>query len=206
MELDLSPKFDQSHYDGDGGSHTSWSSSDLPMLKHANVGAGKFILEPLGSALPHYADSSKISYIIQGNIHPFFWSSVLLVLNLPIDDDDIVSVLINAGKGMAGLVAPQDPKEKVVRLEKGDTIQVPLGVVSWWYSDGESEMVIIFLSDTSQALVPGKITYFFLAGDNGLLNGFTIEFRKHGRHSWYNAARFKLVAWCDANSLPEHRA
>lgn len=80
------------------------------------------------------------------------------------------------GCRMAGIVLPEDPKEKIIRLDKGDTIQVPLGVVSWWLNDGESDLVIYFLGDTSEALTPGEITYFYLAGNNGILNGFSIEF------------------------------
>ena len=54
--------------EGDGGSYWSWSSSKFPLLSEAKVGAGRFLLHPRGFALPHYADSSKIGYVVQGNI------------------------------------------------------------------------------------------------------------------------------------------
>lgn len=77
---------------------------------------------------------------------------------------------------MAGLVHPQDPKEKIVRLQKGDFIQVPLGVVSWWYNDdAQSDLTILFLGDTSSALDPGSFTYFLLAGNAGIFTGFSTE-------------------------------
>ena len=59
MELDLSPKFSRELSGEDGGSYHHWSTSDLPLLKEAKVGAGKLVLKPLGFALPHDGDSEK---------------------------------------------------------------------------------------------------------------------------------------------------
>ena len=67
MDFDLSPKLAQELFDGEGGSYHSWSSSGFPMLGKEKVGAGKLVLRPRGFALPHYADSSKIGYVLQGN-------------------------------------------------------------------------------------------------------------------------------------------
>lgn len=66
MERDLSPKTSRNLFEGDGGSYNFWSSSDLLLLKEAKVGAGKLVLKPLGFALPHYADASKIGYVLEG--------------------------------------------------------------------------------------------------------------------------------------------
>jgi len=63
-----------------------------------------------------------------------------------------------------------------VRLERGDIIQLPLGGVTWCYNDGESELTIIFLGDTSSALNPGEFTYFVLTGIVGVFTGFSSEF------------------------------
>lgn len=46
----------------------------MPVLASTNVGAGRLVLKPQGFALPHYADSSKVAYVIQGQSLP----SVLL--------------------------------------------------------------------------------------------------------------------------------
>ncbi|XP_077231022.1 glutelin type-D 1-like [Tasmannia lanceolata] len=66
MEVDLSPKSPQKLYGSDGGSYYIWSSTDLPMLSEGKLGAAKLVLEQGGLALPHYADSSKIGYVLQG--------------------------------------------------------------------------------------------------------------------------------------------
>ena len=62
----MTPKFAQKLFEGDGGSYYSWSSSEFPLLRETKVGAGKLVLQPRGFALPHYADSPKIGYVLQG--------------------------------------------------------------------------------------------------------------------------------------------
>lgn len=73
-----------------------------------------------------------------------------------------------------GILFPNSP-EKVLLIKKGDVIPVPLGVVSWWFNGGDSEMVIVFLGDTTKAYIPGQFTYFLLTGGLGFLNGFSTQ-------------------------------
>ncbi|MCL7025852.1 hypothetical protein MKW94_028731 [Papaver nudicaule] len=66
MDVDLTPKVSKSVYGGDGGSYSSWSPSDLPMLKEGNIGASKIALQKNGLAMPSYSDSAKVAYVLQG--------------------------------------------------------------------------------------------------------------------------------------------
>ncbi|KAI3755214.1 hypothetical protein L1987_55010 [Smallanthus sonchifolius] len=75
-----------------------------------------------------------------------------------------------------GLVAPNSPEEKVLLIKKGDAIPLSAGVVSWWFNGGDTDAVIVFLGETSKALVPGQFTYFFVAGVLGFLAGFQSDF------------------------------
>uniref|UniRef100_A0A803M125 Cupin type-1 domain-containing protein n=2 Tax=Chenopodium quinoa TaxID=63459 RepID=A0A803M125_CHEQI len=68
---------------------------------------------------------------------------------------------------------PESKEEKVVKLEKGDTIVVPSGVVSWWFNAGNDELKIIYLGETHNAINPGNFTYGSLAGAIGILKGFS---------------------------------
>lgn len=68
MELDLTPKAAQTLIEGDGGGYYIWSASEMPVLAKTNVGAGRLLLQPRGFALPHYADSSKLGYVVEGHI------------------------------------------------------------------------------------------------------------------------------------------
>ena len=63
MELDLTPKTAEAVFEGDGGGYYAWSSS---LLSKSNFGGSRFVLHPRGFALPHYADISKVGYVIQG--------------------------------------------------------------------------------------------------------------------------------------------
>ena len=146
MELNLAPKFVQKIFEGEGGTYYSWSSAEYELLKEAKVGGGRLVLRPRGFALPHYADSNKIGYVLQGSC------------------------------GVVGMVFPQASEELVLKLKEGDIIPVPSGAVSWWYNDGDSELVIVFLGETSKAYVPGEFTYFLLTGTQGILGGFSTEF------------------------------
>lgn len=73
------------------------------------------------------------------------------------------------------MVHPDTGKEVVLKLKKGDIIPVPIGSVSWWFNDGDSDLIIVFLGETSKAHVPGEFTYFFLTGVQGLLGSFSPE-------------------------------
>ncbi|KAL3020695.1 hypothetical protein AAZX31_05G158000 [Glycine max] len=139
MELDLTPKTAEVLFEGDGGGYYTWWSSKVPLLAKTNVGAGRLVLQPQGFALPHYADISKVGYVLEGN------------------------------DGVAGMALRNTREEVVVKLKKGDVIPVPIGSVSWWFNDGDSDLVIIFLGETSKALIPGEITYFFLTGLQGVI-------------------------------------
>ncbi|KAI9184767.1 hypothetical protein LWI28_000889 [Acer negundo] len=146
MDMELSPISSKLMFEGEGGSYYSWSS---PVLGDAKVGAGVLVLKPGGFALPHYADCSKVGYVLQGEV------------------------------GVAALVSPNGDKteETVLGLEAGDVIPVPSGSTSWWYNHGNSsvDIIIVFLGETANAYIPGQFTYFFLTGARGILAGFSTE-------------------------------
>ncbi|KAM6546609.1 hypothetical protein CsatB_027345 [Cannabis sativa] len=167
LEFDLTPKYSEKVVEGEGGEYRSWSSTQLPILSHTKVGAGRLLLHPRGFALPHYADSPKVGFVLQGN------------------------------NGVVGMVLANEPKEVVLKLKKGDLIPVPLGAVSWWFNDGDSDsnddLEIVFLGDTSQAHFPGNITYFFIAGGGSMLGGFSTDFVKKAFGMDTNEEANKLV-------------
>ncbi|CAI0451894.1 unnamed protein product, partial [Linum tenue] len=80
-----------------------------------------------------------------------------------------------AGNGVAGVVLPEKD-EKVIGLRKGDAIALPFGVVTWWYNKEDTELIILFLGDTSKGHNAGSFTYYYLTGTNGIFTGFSNEF------------------------------
>ncbi|KAF6143048.1 hypothetical protein GIB67_041116 [Kingdonia uniflora] len=144
MEFDLSPKLANKIYGGNGGSYSAWSPSELAMLRQGNIGASKLALNKNGLALPHYSDSAKVAYVLQGS-------------------------------GTAGIVLPE-AEEKVIAIKKGDAIALPFGVVTWWFNKDDTELVVLFLGDTSKGHKSGEFTNFYLTGSNGIFTGFSSEF------------------------------
>ncbi|CAA3028657.1 glutelin type-A 3 isoform X1 [Olea europaea subsp. europaea] len=146
MELNLTPQMAQVFMKEEGGEYYIWSSSEFPVLSEAKLGAGKLVLRPRGFAQPHYADSNKIGFVVQGSC-------------------------------TVGLLSENDQSEEtVLKIKKGDAIAVPVGVISWWFNCGDSDLIIVFLGETSQAYTAGNFTYFLLTGAMGILGGFSPEF------------------------------
>ncbi|KAK9050345.1 hypothetical protein SSX86_030685 [Deinandra increscens subsp. villosa] len=81
-----------------------------------------------------------------------------------------------AGTITVGLVTPNSSEENVLLIKKGDAIPLSSGVVSWWFNGGDTDAAIVFLGETSKALVPGQFTYFCVSGVLGLLAGFQSDF------------------------------
>ncbi|KAK6156965.1 hypothetical protein DH2020_011213 [Rehmannia glutinosa] len=136
---------DATVYEGEGGGYYAWTPAKSPVLSTAELGAGKLVLKPRGFALPHYADTYKIGYVVQGTC-------------------------------TVGLVSPNSPQEKVIIINGGDAIPVPMGSISWWFNGGDCVLTIIFLGESSQSYNPGQFDYFFLTGALGVLGGFSTEF------------------------------
>ncbi|XP_038696923.1 11S globulin seed storage protein 2-like [Tripterygium wilfordii] len=154
----LTPNVAEKVFEGEGGSYHKWSASTSPVLGESKVGAGRLVLQHRGFALPHYADCSKVGYVLQGN------------------------------EGLVGMVFPNTTSEIVLNLKKGDVIPVPVGSVSWWYNNGDSEWVIVFLGETSNAYLPGEFTYFLLSGALGVFRGFSTEFSSRAYNLNHNDA------------------
>lgn len=67
MEFNLLPqKADTTVFEGEGGGYYAWTAAKTPVVVEAVIGAGRLVLQPQGFALPHYTDTSKIGYVIQG--------------------------------------------------------------------------------------------------------------------------------------------
>uniref|UniRef100_A0A0D9WC24 Cupin type-1 domain-containing protein n=1 Tax=Leersia perrieri TaxID=77586 RepID=A0A0D9WC24_9ORYZ len=145
--VDLTPRQPRKAYGGEGGTYYEWSPADLPMLEVASIGGAKLSLAAGGLSLPSYSDSAKVAYVLQGN-------------------------------GTCGITLPEASKEKVIAIKEGDSLALPFGVVTWWHNLPESttELVILFLGDTSKGHKAGQFTNMQLTGATGIFTGFSTEF------------------------------
>lgn len=94
---------------------------------------------------------------------------------LPHYSDSSMVAYVLQGSGTVGIVLPES-EEKILAVKKGDALALPFGVVTWWYNKEDTDLVVLFLGDTSKAHKPGEFTNFFLTGSNGIFTGFSTEF------------------------------
>ncbi|KAL4588469.1 hypothetical protein LXL04_001360 [Taraxacum kok-saghyz] len=127
---------------GVGGAYHAWSPSKSPLLSEFNLGAALVLLHPLAFVLPHFFDSSKFAYILQG--------TCTIGLVTPNSLEEIVVVI---------------KKGDVLPFPRGG------GVASWWFNNGDTNITALFLGETTKSQVPGELGFFFLAGVQGILHG-----------------------------------
>ncbi|XP_077232914.1 glutelin type-D 1-like [Tasmannia lanceolata] len=120
--------------------------------------------------------SSELPMLKEGNIGASKLALEKRGLALPSYSDSAKVAYVLQGYGRAGIVLPGATKEKVIPVKKGDAIALPFGVVTWWYNGDDTELVVLFMGDTSKAHRNGEFTEFHLTGPNGIFTGFTTEF------------------------------
>ncbi|KAK2970445.1 hypothetical protein RJ640_015541 [Escallonia rubra] len=129
-----------------------------------------------GSGGAYYAWCPKeLPMLGEGNIGAAKLALQKNGLGLPRYSDSAKVAYVLQGGGVAGIVLPEQ-EEKVLPIKEGDAIALPFGVVSWWYNKEDTELVVLFLGDTSKAHKAGSFTDFFLTGSNGIFTGFSTEF------------------------------
>ncbi|XP_044481833.1 glutelin type-D 1-like [Mangifera indica] len=129
-----------------------------------------------GDGGSYYAWSpSELPMLREGNIGASKLGLEKNGLALPSYSDSNKVAYVLQGNGVAGIILPEK-EEKCIAIKKGDAIALPFGVVTWWYNKEDTELVVLFLGDTSKAHKAGEFTEFFLAGPKGMYSGFTTEF------------------------------
>ncbi|KAK4403044.1 11S globulin subunit beta [Sesamum angolense] len=112
---------------------------------------------------PYYAwCPNELPMLREGNIGAAKLALEKNGFALPRSDSAKVAYVLQ-GSGVAGIVLPEK-EEKVLPIKKGDAIALPFGVVTWVYNKEDTELVVLFLGDTSKAHKSGSFTDFFLTG------------------------------------------
>jgi len=100
---------------------------------------------PKGFLKPHYSNSPRVIYVIQGS-----GQYGLAIPGCP-----------ESQRSVDG-----DEHQKINSFKKGDVIVVPAAIVSWFYNSGDSPIVTINFLDTGNSAnqLDGKRRIYFLAG------------------------------------------
>lgn len=123
----------------------------------------------------HAWSPSELPMLREGNIGAAKLALQKNGFAIPRYSDSSKVAYVLQGSGVAGIVLPES-EEKVVAIKMGDALALPFGVVTWWYNKDDTELVVLFLGDTSKAHKAGEFTDFFLTGSNGIFTGFSTEF------------------------------
>lgn len=123
----------------------------------------------------HAWSPSELPMLREGNIGAAKLALQTNGFAIPRYSDSSKVAYVLQGSGVAGIVLPES-EEKVVAIKMGDALALPFGVVTWWYNKDDTELVVLFLGDTSKAHKAGEFTDFFLTGSNGIFTGFSTEF------------------------------
>ncbi|XP_050236133.1 glutelin type-D 1-like [Mercurialis annua] len=122
-----------------------------------------------------YSRWSDLPILIKENIGTAKLSLLKDGFALPSYSDSSKVAYVLQGGGVAGIVLPES-EEKVIAIKKGDALALPFGAVTWWYNKEDTELVVLFLGDTSKAHLPGFFADFHLIGSNAIFTGFSLEF------------------------------
>ncbi|KAG4974063.1 Glutelin type-D 1 [Glycine soja] len=123
----------------------------------------------------HAWSPSELPMLHEGNIGAAKLALQKNGFALPQYSDSSKVAYVLQGSGVAGIVLPES-EEKVLAIKKGDALALPFGVITWWYNKEDTELVVLFLGDTSKAHKTGEFTDFYLTGSNGIFTGFSTEF------------------------------
>ncbi|KAK4780196.1 hypothetical protein SAY87_016302 [Trapa incisa] len=120
-------------------------------------------------------DPSELPMLKAGNIAAGKLALEKNGFALPRYSDSAKVAYVLQGCGTAGIVLPEK-EEKVIAIKKGDAMALPFGTVTWWYNKEDTDLVVLFLGETSKAHKCGEFTDFFLTGLNSVFSGFSTEF------------------------------
>ncbi|AES89539.1 cupin protein [Medicago truncatula] len=51
------------------------------------------------------------------------------------------------------MILPNTGKEVVLKLKQGDIVTVPIGAVSWWFNDGDSDLNFILVTNPYECIL-----------------------------------------------------
>ncbi|XP_024517780.1 11S globulin seed storage protein 2 [Selaginella moellendorffii] len=153
MFEDLKPQEPRVELESDGGKLEVWGGRGSGVFEDANVAACRTTLKRRGLWLPSYIDAPSMQ-------------------------------LVTRGGGRVGVISSRGDRrsqETTFKVEKGDVVAVPQGVVVWWYNDQDRDLEIVGLADVTESTRPASLRAFHLAGGKQEGQQRKEEERRRGR-------------------------
>ncbi|KAL5719400.1 hypothetical protein ACHQM5_012181 [Ranunculus cassubicifolius] len=153
-------------FESEAGITELWNEDDN-QLECAGVAILRYTIQPRGLLLPHYHNTPKLAYVIQGRgMHG-------LALSGCPETFQSSSQQQSQEREQQGESQQQqrfresDQHQKVEQIRQGDIVAIPTGVPAWFYNEGESPLILVELLDTSndRNQLDSYRRSFFLAGN-----------------------------------------
>ncbi|KAL6629603.1 hypothetical protein ACP70R_029368 [Stipagrostis hirtigluma subsp. patula] len=140
---------------------TEYFDDNNEQFRCAGVSVIRRVIEPQGLLVPRYSNAPGLVYIIQG--------SGLLGLTLPGCPATYQHLLRPYGsESQTESQTLRDEHQKIQLFRQGDVVVLPAGVVHWFFNNGDSPVVAVYVFDVNNnanQLAPRQ-KEFLLAGNN----------------------------------------
>ena len=149
------------------------------------------IIEPQGLLLPRYSNTPGLVYIIQG--------TGVLGLTFPgcpaTYQKQFRHFGLEGGSQRQGKKL-RDENQKIHQLRQGDVVALPSGIPHWFYNEGDTPVVALFVFDVNNnanQLEPRQ-KEFLLAGNNIEQQVSNPSINKHSGQNIFNGFNTKLLS------------
>ncbi|KAM7526706.1 hypothetical protein LguiA_016608 [Lonicera macranthoides] len=151
----LEPNHRQQH---EAGVTEQWDQNN-EQLDCAGVTATRHIIEPRGLLLPNFHNAPMLVYVVQGQ--------GVLGAMVPGCPETYQSSQQSQQQQQQQGQRSRDQHQKIHRFRQGDVIALPAGIAHWSYNDGNDQLVLVVVHDTSnyQNQLDQNLRKFFLAGN-----------------------------------------
>ncbi|XP_076960990.1 11S globulin seed storage protein Jug r 4-like [Bidens hawaiensis] len=141
------------------GGFTEFFNSEEQQFQCAGVEVIRHQIRPRGLLLPSYANSPILFFVEQGS----GFQGVMLP-GCP----ETFEVSTEQFEGRKVGSSFTDRHQKIEHFQQGDVVAIPTGAAHWLYNDGQSDLVIIALLDTTNNdnQLDSNHRRFFLAGSS----------------------------------------
>ncbi|XP_043693245.1 cocosin 1-like [Telopea speciosissima] len=146
-----------------------WDQKNNEQLECAGVAVTRHSIRSRGLLLPSYSNAPKLIYVVQGSGY-----QGNLIPGCPETFQSFQpSQRYEGGRSEGGREQDhhhrrfRDQHQRIQRFRQGDILAIPNGIAHWIYNDGDSQLVLVTLHDTSNNnnQFDDRYRKFFLAGN-----------------------------------------
>ncbi|KAF5465936.1 hypothetical protein F2P56_015898 [Juglans regia] len=145
--------------ESEAGLSEYWNRND-EQFRCAGVDLVRHTIQRRGLLLPSFSNAPRLVYVVQGRgLHG------AAIPGCPETFQSESSSQFRGEQGSQRL--SRDQHQKVREIREGDVVAIPAGVAHWIYNDGESQLIVMILYDTSNQAnqLDENARRFYLAGN-----------------------------------------